>query len=241
VPLDWFCAHLDHLRATHRPAVSLERVLDGTAPAPATAMTFDDGDETHFANAFPELRRRGMTATFFVVTERGGTPGYVTWPQLAEMATDGMSIQSHTATHPLLSELSEEEVARELRTSRERLDDELRQHTRTLALPGGNPPRGDAATRQRLYRNAGYDCVATTVWGPNSGSSMRDASGVLLVRRYTIRRETPHRRFEACVRAMSSATSPEGLRLAALTGMRRVVGASRYAGWRRRVLRALGK
>lgn len=241
VPVDRFAAQLDRLLLLGKPGAALERWLDPVPPRAATALTFDDGECSNYANAYPALRERGMTATFFVITCRVGTEGYVTWPQLAEMVAHGMSIQSHTATHPLLSELSDAEVAHELRISREHLDDALRQHTRTLALPGGNPPHGSARHCDRLYRDAGYACIATTVWGPNDHPERDTAPDLLYVRRYTVRRDTSQRRFEACARTRSGARSPEALRLAVLAGLRRAVGASRYAGWRRRVLAVIGK
>jgi hypothetical protein len=42
-----------------------------------------------------------------------------------------------------------------------------------------------------------------------------------------------------CAQSASPATSPEGLRLAALSTARRLIGATRYARWRRGVLRML--
>jgi peptidoglycan/xylan/chitin deacetylase (PgdA/CDA1 family) len=64
-------------------------------------LTFDDGYADAYTNAFPILKKYGMTATFFVVTEWLDTrqPGYLTWDQVREMSAAGMSIQSHTRTH----------------------------------------------------------------------------------------------------------------------------------------------
>ena len=72
-------------------------------PAGRVAISFDDGDAGQAAYAFPALRAAGMTATFFVTTSWVGSAGYVTWDQLREMRAAGMSIQSHTHSHPFLS------------------------------------------------------------------------------------------------------------------------------------------
>jgi len=194
-------------------------------------MTFDDGHASHYAMAFPELRRRHMTATFFVTTDWVGTPGYVTWQQLRDMRAAGMSVQSHTVSHPALSELSHVEVRQELGESKRRLDDELGQQTTTIALPGGDFPR---RWRAQDFAACGYRWIATSWWGPNH---LRRDAEVLTVRRYTVRRSTSARRFDRLVLGSSPAVSLEGVRLTILSQMRSLVGAHRYTTWRQAFLR----
>src|SRR5262249_41232416 len=56
-------------------------------PAGACAITFDDGWRDNAEYAVPELQRRGLAATIFVVTKRVGTPGAF-WPdELCERQT----------------------------------------------------------------------------------------------------------------------------------------------------------
>lgn len=234
VPRAAFAAQLDRLAAIGCAGVSLESAL--LRPAGATgprrvAITFDDGCADNFSEAFPELLARSMTATFFVITSRIGTPGYVSWEQLKEMRGAGMSIQSHTDTHPFLSALSPDDATRELVASRRALDEKLAQRTTTLALPNGDAPRGWNAAD---FEGAGFRWVATSEFGPNGTASWR-------VRRYTIRRATTLAEFERIVRELPAAFSAEGLRLRVLTGVRSLLGVSRYSRWRRRVLTALGR
>jgi peptidoglycan/xylan/chitin deacetylase (PgdA/CDA1 family) len=225
-----FAHHLDLLRTTGLRGVSLEQAVD--RPNHGTvAITFDDGDESHFRHALPELLSRGMTATFFVITGRVGMPGYVTWDQLRAMSRAGMSIQSHTHTHPYLSELDEDAVARELVESRRLLDVALAQRTMTLSLPNGDAPRSWGMAE---YRGLGYSRIATSRWGSNQGTRAR------FIRRYTVRRDTSDATFLRLIAASSSAYSMEGLRLLALARVRAALGPSRYAVARRRVLAALG-
>ncbi len=210
--------------------VSLEEQLQSPA-ANSVAITFDDGHESAYTQAFPELMRRRMRATFFITTSWVGQPGRVTWNQLREMSAAGMSLQSHTATHPFLSELTRGMAEHELATSRLRLDQELGQQTTTISLPGGDFPPGGAA----VCVAAGYRWVATSLWGPNRTQAQAGRRPAL-VRRYTVRAGTTDAQFLRVITARSSAHSPAALRSRALSDLRSLLGPQRYARWRRRFL-----
>jgi peptidoglycan/xylan/chitin deacetylase (PgdA/CDA1 family) len=230
-----FAAQLDRLAALDLRGVSIESALHprtGASPRAGTvAISFDDGRSDNFSEAFPELAARGMAATFFVITSRVGTPGYATWDELRAMRDAGMSIQSHTHTHPFLSELSHSAARVELETSRRLLDSELGQVTSTIALPNGDSPRG---WTRADFESVGFRWVATSEFGPNGRPSWR-------IRRYTIRRETTLADFERMVTRLPTTLSGEGLRLRVLGIARATLGVTRYARWRRRVLRLAGR
>ncbi|MBI3536547.1 MAG: polysaccharide deacetylase family protein [Chloroflexi bacterium] len=88
---------------TIRAADLAESLLFG-APLPekAIVLTFDDGYADAYETAFPILKKYGMTATFYVITQFVETKksGYLTWQQLQEMANAGMEIGSHSVDHP---------------------------------------------------------------------------------------------------------------------------------------------
>jgi peptidoglycan/xylan/chitin deacetylase (PgdA/CDA1 family) len=237
VPRRRFEEQLDGLLAVGLAPSSLEQGLECTAAPPMVALTFDDGHRTHYEEAFPALASRCLTATFFVTTSWIGTPGYVTWDQLREMSDAGMSIQSHTVTHPFLSELDAREVERELADSKAMIEDKLARPCVTLALPGGDAPR---AWRVEHYARLGFRFLATSRWGPNRVVGARSSSEVIVVRRYTVRRDTPMDVMESLARAATPRYSREGIRLAVLHAVRSALGTSRYSRWRRRVLRTLG-
>jgi len=235
VPRDRLAAQLDAIRALGLSARSLEDVV-ARPTGGALALTFDDGHATHYWQVFPLLVERRFTATFFVTSSWVGTPGHVTWRDLREMAAAGMSIQSHTAGHPFLSELDTRQVERELSESKAAIESEIRRPCTSLALPGGDAPRG---WRPADYARLGYRYVATSRWGPNSISPSSQAGE--LVRRYTVRRETGLDTLRRQALGAAPAYDLEGLRQAALHGLRSTLGASRYARWRQRVLKALGR
>ena len=78
-----FGRHLDWLSHEFRvlPLHEIAHRLGSGQPLPAgaCAITFDDGWRDNAEHALPELERRGLPATLFVVTERMGTEGAF-WP-----------------------------------------------------------------------------------------------------------------------------------------------------------------
>jgi peptidoglycan/xylan/chitin deacetylase (PgdA/CDA1 family) len=236
VRADRFTEQMTLLRDSGRRAASLESLIENPDPN-AVALTFDDGHLSNYTTAFPVLTRLGFTATFFVTTSWVGQANRASWEQLREMAAAGMSIQSHTDTHPFLSQMDEAGVRQELAGSRDKIEQALGRPATALALPGGDaPPRA----LRGLIGTIGYRLVATSEWGPNPAELPRQ-DGVPAVRRYTVRRETPTDRFEQLCRAASSAGSPEALRLRALSGVRDLLGADRYSKWRRAALALVGR
>jgi peptidoglycan/xylan/chitin deacetylase (PgdA/CDA1 family) len=231
VSREQFGQQLAVLSAAGYRGVSLEEAAAANSER-AVGITFDDGDWTSYAVAFPELAARRMAATFFVITSRIGTPGFATWQELREMRRAGMSIQSHTHSHPFLSTLEPADVASELIESKRLLDTMLEQETVGVSLPNGDHPRAGALA---AARSAGYRWVATSRWGPNHGDT-RDS----LVRRYTIRRATTSEAFAALVRRQPPAWSSQGLRLVVLEQIRGILGVARYARWRRKAMHLLG-
>jgi peptidoglycan/xylan/chitin deacetylase (PgdA/CDA1 family) len=161
-----FEAHLDLLQSRGYLTVTFRQVCAALAgeeelPARAVAITFDDGYLDNYSTAFPLLRARGMTATFFVATGAMGRPGCMSWDQLREMEEDGMSIQSHTVTHPDLTRISDGRLDAELFDSRRAIAENLGEWPVALSYPGG---KCNARVTDRALK-AGYSLAVTTVCG----------------------------------------------------------------------------
>lgn len=87
-----------------------------------------------------------------------GGDAMLSWEQVKEMAANGITFGSHTASHPLLTYEDDERVRQELSSSREALERHLGVRPRVLAYPNG-----DYDQRAREYaRTAGYECAFTT-------------------------------------------------------------------------------
>lgn len=228
-----FSEQLDQLAAEGFRARSIAECL--AAPVERqVAISFDDGDLGQFENGHAELVKRGMTATFFVTTDWVGRPEYVSWSQLREMRAAGMSIGSHSKSHPFLSELDEARLRAELLDSKNRIDQELEQATDTLALPGGDRPR---RSLRPMLGAVGYRVVANSRWGVNRVTT--PAGGLLWINRCTIRGEPGAEYFSRVLRGDSWLGFKRFTREYTLARLRETLGPTRYARWRRRLLDAV--
>jgi peptidoglycan/xylan/chitin deacetylase (PgdA/CDA1 family) len=227
-----FERHLSIIRQLGARGCSIADAL--VAPSNAIAISFDDGDLGQAVRAFPALAKHNMTATFFVVTSWVGTANYASWDQLREMRAAGMSIQSHTHTHPFLSELNAAALRDELRRSRDILDEKLGQRTSMIAFPGGDAPRGEL---RALLAEEGYEVVATSRWGRNSPDTARAPR---YIRRCTVRGNPSDSSFAAVARGDSWLNLRKQTRERVLAIVRAAMGPTRYARWRRSVMDAVG-
>jgi peptidoglycan/xylan/chitin deacetylase (PgdA/CDA1 family) len=97
--MQWLQAHDYH---TISPSdLELAMMRGRKLPERSILLTFDDGYEDAYSDAYPVLKTFGLKGTFFVVTEwmDEGKSGYLTWKQAEEMALNGMSIQNHSRRH----------------------------------------------------------------------------------------------------------------------------------------------
>lgn len=107
-------------------------------PPKPVLITFDDGYIDNYINAFPILKKYGLRATIFIIPSfTGSYPNYLTWEQLKEMEANGITIESHTLTHPKLEELPDDEIRNELINSKNTLEEQLGHPIEFLAYPTG--------------------------------------------------------------------------------------------------------
>ena len=108
----------------------------GTLPDRPVLITFDDGYEDNYTNAYPILKKYNLKATIFVVTGfLSKRKGYLTWDQLREMEKNGITIESHTVTHAPLPELSDDRIREELVESKRQAETELGHPVEFIAYP----------------------------------------------------------------------------------------------------------
>ncbi|MDR1522329.1 MAG: polysaccharide deacetylase family protein [Streptococcaceae bacterium] len=125
-------------------------------------LTFDDGFDDFYKNAYPLLKKYNMKATSFVVTNFLNKINYLTDPQILEMKKSGLiSFQSHTASHQSMESLNVKDQLEQLQTSKKHLDNSLKQETLAICYPAGKFDEHTA----NLANQAGYKLGFTTQSG----------------------------------------------------------------------------
>lgn len=119
-------------------------------------LTFDDGDEDFYTQAYPILKKYGAKATNNVITSfvENGNAANLTLEQMQEMKENGMSFQAHTVTHPDLSVQTPERQSSEMTGSKSFLDSNLSQDTIALAYPSGRYNDTTLQTAGQSYKLA---------------------------------------------------------------------------------------
>jgi peptidoglycan/xylan/chitin deacetylase (PgdA/CDA1 family) len=149
-------------------------------PAKPVILTFDDGYEDNYTNAFPLLRKYGMTGHFFIISDfvNQGRSGYMTWPQIEEMATAGQRFGSHSRDHPDLEGKSVDYLVWQALGGKEAIQEHLGYHPRWISYPAGKYDAQSIA----VYKSAGYWGGLTTQQGATHTSD-----GVFELKRVRVR------------------------------------------------------
>ena len=107
----------------------------------AVSYTFDDGLMEQYTLAFPELQKRGIHATFYIIGSKvggdhKGTP-CMTWEQIRQLHQSGHEISSHGYRHIGLNKLSGEALRYEIEHNDTLIYNEVGIYPRTYCFPGG--------------------------------------------------------------------------------------------------------
>jgi len=112
-------------------------------------LTFDDGYEDFYRNAFPILKQYDFTAGVFIITGYIGGKSdwdynwgrykrrHLNWSQIIEISEAGFEIGSHTVNHPDLTKIPAWYITHELKVSKQTLEDKLNRRVDFLSYPFG--------------------------------------------------------------------------------------------------------
>lgn len=226
---------LDDVTAWIKGGITLQR--------PSVVITFDDGYRDNYLCAYPILKKYGVSATFYVVTDAIGnaqplwtselrdlvyrtrqtnlvlssigweridlsderarkesiqaigrlmrrapkhkreeivremreklsakSDGFLdqvmmTWDELRAMKRSGMCIGSHTVSHPLLTEIPEEEAMKEIGASKAKIEEELGSPVVHFSYPNPGESAHVNEVVKTLVCQAGYSTARTSLKG----------------------------------------------------------------------------
>ena len=150
-------------------SLSFEETVSPDPAGPCVILTFDDGLKGNHRYALPLLKRYGLKAVFFINVGSIGTEPFMTWSDLADLVSEGMSVQSHALSHRPLQPLPERDIRRELTESKRLLEERLRIAVTAISFPHGSYD----GTVLRLAREAGYRYCCCSEISPTYLSSFR--------------------------------------------------------------------
>ena len=162
VGINDFREQMQFLKHSGKPGINISQMLSGTANG--VALTFDDGCETDLITAAPLLEEFGFQATFYVTVGFLRKRGFLSRPQLRELAETGLEIGCHSMTHPYLTDLPDGALQNEIAGAKKELEDVVGRSVDHFSCPGG---RWDERVVQAA-RQAGYASMATSQIGLNS-------------------------------------------------------------------------
>jgi peptidoglycan/xylan/chitin deacetylase (PgdA/CDA1 family) len=166
--------------AQHCRVISLAQAVTelttDRATRPGVVVTFDDGYRDNLLHALPVLRRYAVPATIFVTTRfcdqtlshsRYGAVSprlHLGWDEVRALAREpGISIGSHTVTHPFLSRIEQAAAVSEISGSREIISRHLGAPADFFCYPSGDLTRRE----MQLVAAAGYRAAVSVAPGVN--------------------------------------------------------------------------
>jgi peptidoglycan/xylan/chitin deacetylase (PgdA/CDA1 family) len=124
-------------------------------------ITFDDGNESDALIALPELAKRNLKATFFVIGGRIGWPNYLDRAALRDLVSAGMEIGSHGMHYNDWRKLESRMLHVEVDAGRNCIEDVCGQAVTKVAIPFGSYDRHVL----KQLRTERLDCVYTSDGG----------------------------------------------------------------------------
>jgi peptidoglycan/xylan/chitin deacetylase (PgdA/CDA1 family) len=159
--------------------ISLDQAVQyarsGAMPsAPCVVLTFDDGFEDFYQQAFPILTEFKYVATVYLPTQFIGEErcqfkklACLNWAEVRELHANGVTFGSHTSSHQQLATLSNRQIQIELQESKEIIEDKLGCPVESFSYPYAFPEMDQSfkAMLRDMLVAQGYKNGVTTVIG----------------------------------------------------------------------------
>jgi peptidoglycan/xylan/chitin deacetylase (PgdA/CDA1 family) len=164
---------------------------EGRFPDRTISLTFDDGWKDNYTNAFPIMKKYGVTATIFLVpsllgkisdhvtADGEGPREHMSEDDVREMSAAGIEFGSHTTHHKLLHQATDEEVVSEITESKKSIEDIVQKECRMFAYPAGFFT--DLAVK--CVADTGYAGAFSTVYGQDNGGDLYRLNRTEILRR----------------------------------------------------------
>lgn len=162
---DFFQKQMQYLKDKEYKVASMNDLVnffDSGTPVPSKSvlLTFDDGYEDFYTDAYPVLQSLGYGATMFLPTGLMDNPDYLTWNQVVSM-NGPVLFANHTWSHKNVG-VSVSVMQYEISTADTQLSERGLNSPKVFAYPYGF----DSKTSESYLNSLGYKLAFTT----NSGN-----------------------------------------------------------------------
>ncbi|MDP3787239.1 MAG: polysaccharide deacetylase family protein [Candidatus Omnitrophota bacterium] len=143
-------------------------------------VTFDDGFENFFTNAYPVLLRYNIKSILFIAVDfvdkkislSDFCPANVeirplSWEQIKEISNNGIEIGSHSLSHPDLLAVDSNTAKSEIAGSKERTEAIIGKKIKYFAYPYGSKRSYNSAIK-KIVKESGYEKAYSNIMGFNT-------------------------------------------------------------------------
>jgi len=154
---------MDFLKRHGFEVISFDDLVEGIKQGRQFArntvvLQFDDGYEDNYKYAFPILKEYGFPAIIFLVSDKIGTPDFLTWDEVKEMEKSNVVAGAHTRHHVYLPRVDLAKAQDEIAGSKKVIEEHLGHTIDYFCYPTG----GFTSDIKRLVKEAGYKAAVTT-------------------------------------------------------------------------------
>lgn len=162
-----FISELNFLKDQGFTTIKFEDLANNYLPDKPIILTFDDGYQNFYDNAFPALIERGQTGVVFVISGFLDKPGYLSTQNTRALSQEGIEIGSHTINHPDLSTANQQKATKEISQSKQTLESLIGKKIISFCYPSGKYTDETI----NLLKEYGYQFATTTKPGVSKFNS----------------------------------------------------------------------
>jgi len=152
--------------ATIPISLLVQAITRGAAlPPRPVVITFDDGNEDIYTNAYPIMESFGFTGVVYIVSERLGSKNYLNETEILQMVAAGWEVGNHSMSHPDLVK-NPDLLWKEAVQSRLDLQAELGLPIDTFAYPFGAADEGMMSKISKYGYKAAVGLGTSSIQGP---------------------------------------------------------------------------
>jgi peptidoglycan/xylan/chitin deacetylase (PgdA/CDA1 family) len=131
-----FEKQMDYLSKSNYTVITFDEIKYISSIEKPIIITFDDGYENNYTEAYPILKKYNFKASIFITYNSIGKKNYLNKDQIKKMC-DLINFQGHTNTHPDLRTLNKEQLIYEIIESQNNIKSLTGQKVNIFAYPIG--------------------------------------------------------------------------------------------------------